>query len=81
MSSNPINVLYVTPESLPYIRIHSLGDISYSFVMAMREQGIDIRLMMPRYGTISERMHQIHFINRLTNIDIQMGRERIPAMC
>ncbi|HOV92646.1 MAG TPA: glycogen/starch synthase [Candidatus Kapabacteria bacterium] len=79
MSSNPINVLYVTPESLPYIRIHSLGDISYSFVMAMREQGIDIRLMMPRYGTISERMHQIHFINRLTNIDIQMGRERIPA--
>ena len=79
MNSKPINVLYVTPESLPYIRIHSLGDISYSYVMAMREEGVDIRLMMPRYGTISERMHQIHFINRLTNIPIQFGKEQIPA--
>ncbi|HAW07937.1 MAG TPA: hypothetical protein DCW42_02025 [Bacteroidetes bacterium] len=79
MNSKPINVLYVTPESLPYVRIHSLGDISYSFVMAMRDEGVDIRLMMPRYGTISERMHQIHFINRLTNIKIPMGKELIPA--
>jgi len=75
MASRPINVLYVTSESLPYIRIQSLGDISYSFVMAMREQGVDIRLAMPRYGIISERRHQIHYIKRLTDLPIPIGKE------
>ncbi len=79
MSSKPINVLYVTSESLPYIRIQSLGDISFSFVMAIREQGIDIRLTMPRYGVISERRNQIHYIKRLTDIEIPIGKESYPA--
>jgi starch synthase len=79
MASKPINVLYVTSESLPYIRIQSLGDISFSFVMAMREQGVDIRLTMPRYGVISERRNQIHYIKRLTDIEIPIGKESYPA--
>lgn len=72
--AKPINVLYVTSESLPYVRVLSLGDISYSYVMAMREQGIDIRLFMPRYGITSERRHQIHYIKRLTDLQIPMGK-------
>ncbi len=73
--AKPINVLYVTSESLPYVRIQSLGDISYSYVMAMREQGVDIRLFMPRYGIVSERRQQIHFIKRLTDMQIPMGKQ------
>jgi starch synthase len=69
----------VTSESLPYIRIQSLGDISFSYVMAMREQGIDIRLSMPRYGVISERKHQIHYIKRLIDVPIPFGKETYPA--
>lgn len=79
MSSKLINTLYVTSESLPYIKIQSLGDISFSFVMAMREQSIDIRLTMPRYGVVSERKHQIHYIKRLTDIPIPIGKEAYPA--
>jgi starch synthase len=79
MSSKSISVLYVTSESLPYIRIQSLGDISFSYVMAMREQGMDIRLSMPRYGVISERKHQIHYIKRLIDVPIPIGKEEYPA--
>jgi len=75
--AKPINVLYVTSESLPYVRVQSLADISYSYVMAMREQGVDIRLFMPRYGITSERRHQIHYINRLTNLEIPMGKSSV----
>lgn len=72
--AKPINVLYVTSESQPYIRVQSLADISYSYVMAMREQGVDIRLFMPRYGVTSERRYQIHYIKRLTDLEIPMGK-------
>lgn len=79
MSSKSISVLYVTSESLPYIRIQSLGDISFSYVMAMREQGFDIRLTMPRYGVVSERKYQIHYIKRLIDVPIPIGKETYPA--
>lgn len=74
--AKPINVLYVTSESQPYVRVQSLGDIAYSYVMAMREQGVDIRLFMPRYGVTSERRHQIHYIKRLTDLEIPMGKTK-----
>ncbi|OGU59515.1 MAG: hypothetical protein A2X64_08360 [Ignavibacteria bacterium GWF2_33_9] len=79
MPSKSFSVLYATSESLPYIRIQSLGDISFSFAMAIREQGIDIRLAMPRYGIISERKNQIHYIKRLIDIPIPIGKQSYPA--
>lgn len=68
-----LSVLYVTTEAYPFIKVSGLGDIAFSFPLAMRELGFDMRLMIPRYGCVSERKNRIHEINRLKDMQIKMN--------
>ncbi|MGB9771486.1 MAG: glycogen synthase [Candidatus Kapaibacteriota bacterium] len=73
-----ITVLFVASEIFPYIKFGGLADFSYSFTLALRALGHDVRVMMPRYGNISERKHQIHFIKRLQDLPINIaGRDEL----
>lgn len=68
-----LSILFVTSEVFPFIRVGELGDISHSYTLAMREFGNDVRVMFPKYGTISERKNRIHEINRLRDMPIPIG--------
>ncbi|ROL58366.1 glycogen synthase [Bacteroidetes/Chlorobi group bacterium Naka2016] len=73
-----ITVLFAASEIFPYIKFGGVADFSYSFTLALRALGHDVRVMMPRYGNISERKHQIHFIKRLQDIPINIaGKEEL----
>lgn len=72
-----LSVLFVTAEVYPYSNETSNADFSYSFPLALRELGHDARVMMPKYGNISERRNRIHEINRLKDLSFDMGGERI----
>lgn len=74
-----LSILYVTSEVYPFVKVGSIGDISYSFSLAVRDFGHDIRVMLPKYGNISERKNKIHEINRLKDIAIPIGKEFDPA--
>ncbi len=67
------SVLYVSSELYPYAKVSSLADVTYSLPMAMRELGHDIRVMLPKYGNVSERKNKIHEINRLKDLPIPIG--------
>jgi len=41
----------------------------------MRDLGHDIRVMLPKYGSVSERRNRIHEINRLKDMKIDVGGE------
>lgn len=47
----------------------------YAHALGSREVGHDIRVMMPKYGNISERKNRIHEINRLRDLPISVGTE------
>lgn len=72
MSKN-LSILYVAPEVYPFAKESGIADVAFSLPIAIRDIGHDIRVMLPKYGTISERKNKIHEINRLRNIPIMIG--------
>jgi len=77
--SKPVSVLLVTSEVYPFLKASELADLCYAHSLGTREVGHDIRVMMPKYGYISERKNRIHEINRLRDIPIPVGPEAYPA--
>lgn len=47
-----MKVLFVTSEAYPFARVGGLSDVSYSLPKALRKIGVDVRIMMPKYGEI-----------------------------
>ncbi len=79
MPPKPLSILYVASEVYPFAKTGGLADVSYSYPIAMRDLGHDIRVMLPKYGNISERKNHIHQINRLCDIPIPVGDITEPA--
>lgn len=77
--AKPLSVLLVTSEVYPYIKVSEHADLWYAHALGTREVGHDIRVMMPKYGFISERKNRIHEINRLRDIPIPVGADSFPA--
>lgn len=72
-----LSVLFVTPEVFPFSNETTIADFSYSYTLALREIGHDARIMMPKFGNVSERKNRIHDINRLKDLTFDMGGEQI----
>ncbi|MCJ7737138.1 MAG: glycogen synthase [Anaerolineae bacterium] len=53
MSKAPLKILFVAAEAVPFAKVGGLADVAGSLPRAIRGLGHDIRLIMPRYGTIS----------------------------
>ena len=77
--AKPLSILYVTSELFPFVKIGGIADISYSLPLALKDEGYDIRVMLPKYGSVSERKNRIHEINRLRDIPIKMDKQTEPA--
>ncbi len=71
--TKPLSVLFVSSEVYPFAKTGGVADVSYSLPLALRDLGHDIRVMLPKYGSISERKNKIHEINRLKDIPIPVG--------
>ncbi|TAL70758.1 MAG: glycogen synthase [Bacteroidetes bacterium] len=77
--AKPLSVLFVSSEALPYIKTGGVADVAYSLPLALRDLGHDMRIMLPKYGSVSERRNRIHDINRLKDVPIPIGSHTDPA--
>ena len=50
--SRKLKILFVASETAPFAKAGGLGDVVYSLPLALRKLGQDVRVMIPRYGTI-----------------------------
>jgi starch synthase len=67
-------ILFVGGEVEPFAKMSTTARL----MRALPEQlydagGYDVRLMIPRYGSISERKHSLHKVIRLSGTDVPMG--------
>jgi starch synthase len=77
--AKPLSILYVASEVYPFVKVGGIADVAYSLPLAIRELGHDIRVMVPKYGNVSERKNRIHEINRLKDVPIPIGDKTDPA--
>ncbi|MGH4123059.1 MAG: glycogen synthase GlgA [Clostridium sp.] len=47
-----MKVLFVAAEAYPFIKTGGLGDVAYALPKALRNMGIDVRVIMPKYSGI-----------------------------
>ena len=63
-------VLYVSQEISPYTGETTMGELASLLPQKTQESGKDIRMFLPRFGTINERRHQLHEVIRLSGMNL-----------
>jgi starch synthase len=77
MTENPLKVLFLTAEAVPFAKVGGLADVAGSLPKALRGLGHDIRVMMPRYGTISSDEFQLEKIGEPFRVPAGAGKEYV----
>ncbi len=57
-----MNVLYATSELTPIAKVGGLGDVAGSLPKAIKNLGVDIRVVLPRYDIIDEKKYSLQFL-------------------
>ncbi|WP_236977087.1 glycogen/starch synthase [Membranihabitans maritimus] len=73
-------VLIVTQEMEPYTNLSIVSKIVRQLPSYIQKQGMDIRILMPRFGTINERRHRLHEVVRLSGMNIIVDEDDYPLI-
>lgn len=73
-------VLIVTQEMDPYTLASEIATIARKLPQHIQEKGMEIRVLMPRYGTINERRHRLHEVVRLSGMNIIVDDDDFPLI-
>ena len=63
-------ILYVSQEIIPYTGETKMGEVGSMLSQKTQETGKDIRMFLPRFGTINQRRHQLHEVIRLSGMNL-----------
>ena len=73
-----LRILYVSSEVDPFLNTSQIANFVRNLPTAMQERGMEIRILVPRFGSINERKNRLHEVVRLSGITIPMGDEEKP---
>lgn len=66
-----MKVLFVSSEVSPFIKTGGLAEVSFTFAKALKQKGIDIRIIMPKYSDILPEYDMK--MSKLNTFGVQMG--------
>lgn len=72
-----LQILFVTPEVMPFARTGGLGDVASALPKALAALGHEVRIVMPLYQTIRERSFPMTLT--LSDLSVPVGRGSRPA--
>jgi len=73
-------VLIITQEMKPYTALSEISEIARKLPQYVQEKGMEIRVLMPRFGTINERRHRLHEVVRLSGMNIIVNDDDFPLI-
>ena len=73
-------VLFVTQEMDPYTALSEISTIVRKLPEYAQGNQMEIRVLMPRYGTINERRHRLHEVVRLSGMNIIVDDDDFPLI-
>lgn len=72
-----MKILYVAGEVAPFSETTDTARLMRALPAALGEgHGCEVRIMMPRYGVVSERRNRLHEVIRLSGTEIPVGEDR-----
>jgi starch synthase len=75
----PLNILFISSEVEPFAKTGGLADVSGALPQTIRQLDHEIRVILPRYGSINERKARLHDMIRMKEIDIPVGDRQYSA--
>jgi starch synthase len=73
-------VLIIANELSPYLELTDFAQILNKLAIKTWESGMEIRVIMPRFGIINERRHRLHEVVRLSGINIIIDKDDYPLL-
>jgi starch synthase len=77
MAGDILNVLFLSPEVVPFAKSGGLADVAGSLPIALKRLGLDIRLALPFYRGIREGNFEVQPI--LKKLEVPLGKETLSA--
>ncbi len=71
-----LKILYVTNEMDPFLIESHLSKVVRNLAREVRNKDAEVRILMPKFGAISDTKNRLHAVLRLSGIDIEIGKER-----
>ena len=57
--ARPLNILFASPEAHPFAKTGGLGDVSAALPLALKQQGHDVRVILPKYRSVKQSKRSI----------------------
>lgn len=73
-------ILIITNEMSPYLELTDFAHILNQLSARTFDSGMEIRVIMPRFGVINERRHRLHEVVRLSGINVVVDKEDHPLL-
>lgn len=73
-------ILYVSQEINPFLPKSPIANYSKRAPQVVQENGKEIRVFMPRYGSVNERRHQLHEVIRLSGMNLIIDDQDHPLI-
>src|SRR5678815_2172572 len=73
-------VLIIANELSPYLESTDFAQILNKLAIKTFDSGLEVRVIMPRFGTINERRHRLHEVVRLSGINIIIDKDDYPLI-
>lgn len=75
-----LRILYVASEIDPFLEVSNVASFVRKLPQYMQERGMEIRILVPRFGVINERKNRLHEVVRLSGINISVGEDEKPLI-
>ena len=73
-------VLIIANELSPYTEFTDFAQILNKLAIKTFDSGLEVRVIMPRFGVINERRHRLHEVVRLSGINVIIDKDDYPLI-
>jgi starch synthase len=73
-------VLIIANELSPYTEFTDFAQILNKLAVKTFDAGLEVRVIMPRFGVINERRHRLHEVVRLSGINVIIDKDDYPLI-
>ncbi len=62
----------------PYLELTEFAEIVNKLAIKSNDAGLEVRCIMPRFGSVNERRHRLHEVVRLSGINVSVDNDDYP---